>query len=274
MTLPSKRVNKQYNRCNPQKANGQNTVQRYEHIISRTEAVKLACFYLQERLHNGSRNDIIFKHAVHIFNVAKIAEHIAKQTLSSPHKLDPDTAYILGLLHDIGRIKDETKTKVPHGLEGFYFLIKAGLPELAPISLTHNFVCKQISAEDFPVYSKSQIREAEEHLSHIEYNDYDRLIQLADTFSRGDEILSIQERLNKTKKFYHTPLSFEPEIFSLRNYFNQKYNIDVENLVNNLFKGNPKEENISRPSIKKAAFSFRRPQVFCPFPMADVRTAT
>lgn len=241
---------------------GQNTSSTYENVISRTDAVKLAGFYLQERIHNGSKPDIIFKHAVHIFNVAKIAEFIAKQTLSSPHPLDPDTAYILGLIHDIGRIKDETKTKVPHGLEGFHFLIKSGLKELAPISLTHNFISKEIKQEDFPVYNPKQIREVQNHLSAIEYNDYDRLIQLADLFSRGDEILSIQERINKNKEFYHTALSFEPQIFSLRNHFNQKYNINIERLVDVLFEGYKRQKKGLSPYTQAPVFSFAQVQNF------------
>lgn len=239
----------------------------YQHILSRKEAVRLACFYLQARLRNGSKTNIIFTHAVHIFNVAKIAEHIARHTLSSPHALDPDTAYVLGLIHDIGRIKDETETKVPHGLEGFDFLMKSGLKNMAPISLTHNFVAKQINADDFPVYSPKQIHKASKLLSGIEYNDYDRLIQLADNFSRGREILSLQERINKNKEFYHTTLSFEKDIFSLRDYFNNKYNINVENLVNDLFK----DYNSNAKDIKIPVFSFSSPQTVKPLFVTDLR---
>ena len=82
-------------------------------VPSRKEAVKLANGYLQERIFNGSKPQIIFDHGVHIYNVAKIAEKIAEKTNGA---LNPNTAYVLGLLHDIGRIKDETVTKVPHSI--------------------------------------------------------------------------------------------------------------------------------------------------------------
>lgn len=238
------------------------TLSIYDNALSRKDAVRLACFYLQERLRNGSKTNVIFTHAVHIFNVARIAEHIARHTLSSPHALDPDTAYALGLIHNIGRIKDETKTKVPHGLEGFDFLIKSGLKNLAPISLTHNFVSKQINPADFPVYSKHQIHEASNILSDIEYNDYDRLIQLADNFSRGREILSLKERINKNREFYHSPVSFEKDIFSLRDYFNNKYNINVENLVNDLFKDYTGDTKDMSPAVKIPVFSLYTPKSF------------
>ena len=145
--------------------------------------------------------------------------------------------------------------------------MKSGLKNMAPISLTHNYFAKQINADDFPVYSPKQIHKASKLLSGIEYNDYDRLIQLADNFSRGREILSLQERINKNKEFYHTTLSFEKDIFSLRDYFNNKYNINVENLVNDLFK----DYNSNAKDIKIPVFSFSSPQTVKPLFVTDLR---
>ena len=205
----------------------------YIHKISRQEALKLATGYLQERIHNGSNIRIIYEHGVHIFNVAKIAEAIALHTHNS---LDSETAYTLGLLHDIGRVKDETVTKVPHGIEGFNYLNKIGYPSIAPICITHNFIDKDIKQSDFPTYSPELFAWTKEYLSHTEYSDYDRLIQLSDLFSRGKEIMSIRQRLDKNKSFYHIEnLSYEDKAFALRDYFDKKYNIDVEQIVADLF---------------------------------------
>ena len=205
----------------------------YIHQISRLEAIRLANGYLQERIHNGSNMRIIFEHGVHVFNVAKIAEAIAKETNGA---LDPETAYTIGLLHDIGRIKDETVTKVPHAIEGFNYLNKIGYPELAPICITHNFIDKDIKQSDYPTFSPELFEWTKEYLSHVNYSDYDRLIQLADLFSRGKEILSIRQRLDKNKSFYHIAnLSYEVKAFGLRDYFDEKYNIDVEQTVADLF---------------------------------------
>lgn len=205
----------------------------YIHQISRLQAIKLANGYLQERIHNGSNIRIIFEHGVHIFNVAKIAEAIAEKTSGC---IDPETAYTLGLLHDIGRIKDETVTKVPHPIEGFNYLNKIGYPELAPICITHNFIDKNIKHSDYPTFNQENFEWTKEYLSHINYSDYDRLIQLADLFSRGKEILSIRQRLDKNKSFYHIEnLSYEDKAFALRDYFDEKYGIDVEQIVADLF---------------------------------------
>lgn len=206
----------------------------YENKISRQDALRLACYYLQDRVRHGSHLRIIFEHAVHVFNVAKIAEKIAEH---SGGKLDPDTAYSLGLLHDIGRIKDETVTKVPHGVEGFNYLAEHGYPDLAPICLTHGFISKDIKQSDYPTYHPKLLKQVKDYLSDLDYNDYDRVIQLADLFSRGKEILSINQRLEKNKKFYHIEnLSYEQEAYDLRDYINNKYGINVEQMVQDLFK--------------------------------------
>ena len=200
---------------------------------SKLAALRIAGEYLQTRIHNGSNPKIIYDHGVHVFNVAKIAREIARHTQG---KLNPDIAYTLGLLHDVGRVKDETVTKVPHGIEGYIYLQKLGYASVSPICITHNFIDKNIHAEDYPTYSPKQFEQVKEFLSKIEYNDYDRLIQLGDLFSRGNEILSIRQRLDKNKQFYHIKnLSYEDKAFALRDYFDEKYNIDVEKIVADTF---------------------------------------
>ncbi|MBQ8482536.1 MAG: HD domain-containing protein [Alphaproteobacteria bacterium] len=228
----------------------------YENKISRQEALKLACYYLQERVRNGSHLKIIFEHAVHVFNVAKIAESIAK---NSDGRLNPDTAYCLGLLHDIGRIKDETVTKVPHGIEGFNYLAEHGYPDLAPICLTHGFISKDIQKSDYPTYRPKLFKRVKEYLSELEYNDYDRIVQLADLFSRGKQIMSIHDRLEKNKSFYHIKnLSYEKQAYDLRDYINGKYGIDTEQLVQNIFRQPvnvyPTAELQNRPKLQPFKF--------------------
>ena len=210
----------------------------YERKISRGKALELASYYLQERIHHGSNVKIIFEHAVHIFNVAKIAENIAKQTGG---ELDPDTAYVLGLLHDIGRIKDETVTKVPHGIEGYNYLKNNGYQAIAPICITHCFINKEFKLSDYPAYDAKLLCKVQRYLRTIEYNDYDRLIQLADLFSRGKEIMSIQQRLDRNKSFYHIEnMSYDKNAFALRDYMNHKYRINVEKIVADIFDLNTK----------------------------------
>lgn len=202
-------------------------------VPSRTEAVKMANGYLQQRISNGSNPQIIFDHGVHIYNVAKIAERIAERTNG---RLNPDIAYALGLLHDIGRIKDETVTKVPHGIEGYNYLKDTGHEDIAAICLTHGFIDKNIQRLDYPTFSDEQFYQTKTFLRSVKYNDYDRLIQIADLFSRGREIMSIQQRLDRNKSFYKiSKLSYENKAFRLRDYLDKKYGIDIEQIVADTF---------------------------------------
>lgn len=202
-------------------------------VPSRKKAVKLANGYLQERIFNGSKPQIIFDHGVHIYNVAKIAEKIAEKTNGA---LNPNTAYVLGLLHDIGRIKDETVTKVPHSIEGYNYLHQKGHGDIAAICLTHCFIDKNIQRPDYPTFSDEQFYQTKNFLRSIKYNDYDHLIQIADLFSRGREIMSIRQRLDRNKSFYKiSKLSYENKAFRLRDYLDKKYNIDIEQIVADTF---------------------------------------
>lgn len=56
----------------------------------------------------------------HSYNVAKAARSIASQCPD----LDGDIAYVLGLLHDIGRY--EGRVQMHHSVSGYDFLIKKG----------------------------------------------------------------------------------------------------------------------------------------------------
>ena len=94
------------------------------------------------------------------------------------------------------------------------------------------------------------MNKVKKYLNTIEYNDYDRIVQIADMFSRGKEILSIRERLDKNKAFYHTQnLSYENSVFELRDSLNKKFNIDIEKIVDNIFKPKERDNIIWLPKI-------------------------
>jgi putative nucleotidyltransferase with HDIG domain len=69
----------------------------------------------------------------HSYAVAQAAEKNARAT----QVLDPDFAYICGLLHDIGRQMGHTY--IAHVYDGYYYLKNLGYDKLAKICLTHSF---------------------------------------------------------------------------------------------------------------------------------------
>ena len=86
--------------------------------------------------------------------------------------LDPERAYIYGLLHDIGR--KFGISGLAHVYDGYHYLMELGYANAARIALTHSFNLKDI--RDY--IGKFDINESEQEeirafLAEIEYNDYD-----------------------------------------------------------------------------------------------------
>ena len=126
----------------------------------------------------------------HSLFVGKAAEAIANHH----PKLDSQTAFILGYLHDIGRRAGVTDMR--HALDGYYFLTEKGFDHTARICLTHNFPIKNINA----VAGKWDCSEQEldflnRYLSSVEFDEYDRLIQLCDAIALPSGFCLVEKRL-------------------------------------------------------------------------------
>jgi len=96
--------------------------------------------------------------------------------------LDPETATILGLLHDIGR--QEGVTGMRHIIDGYTFLMSLGYDAAARISLTHSFPAQNIHEAygnwDCLPTEKTLVAD---FLATHPYDDYDRLFQLCDALA-------------------------------------------------------------------------------------------
>jgi len=104
----------------------------------------------------------------------------AAAVLAAHHpQLDPLPAYVLGLLHDIGR--REGVTDMRHVLDGYIFLIRENYPDAAQICLTHSFPLPLTGAGSGRWdCSAEELQFIQNRLDEIEYSPYDRLIQLCD----------------------------------------------------------------------------------------------
>ena len=126
----------------------------------------------------------------HSFFVGKAAESIAQHH----PKLDTQTAFILGYLHDIGRRSGVADMR--HTLDGYHFLTEKGFDYAARICITHVFPLKHINS----VAGKWDCTEQEidfldEYLSKIEFDEYDRLIQLCDAIALPSGYCLVEKRL-------------------------------------------------------------------------------
>ena len=135
----------------------------------------------------------------HSENVAEAARLIAENC----NDLNPERAYILGLLHDIGRRFGVSY--LAHVYDGYHYLLDLGYDEAAKIALTHSFNLSKI--EDY--IGKFDISEEKQEeikglLSATELDDYDYLIQLCDALALPDRIVPLEERMMDVKSRYGT----------------------------------------------------------------------
>ena len=119
----------------------------------------------------------------------------AAQLIAQNHpRLDPDTAFILGYLHDIGRRVGVTGMR--HVLDGYHFLKEKGFDDAARICITHSFPIKEIdSVAGKWDCTNQELEFIKEYISHIEFDEYDRLIQLCDAIALPSGFCLIEKRL-------------------------------------------------------------------------------
>lgn len=109
----------------------------------------------------------------HSRNVGIAARNIAEKVPG----MDADKAYVLDLLHDIGR-RVGIVDIVTHVLEGYRYAMAQGWDKVARICLTHSYPLGASELGGGP-----QERAVTEALAPIEYDDYDRLIVLCDSLA-------------------------------------------------------------------------------------------
>lgn len=126
----------------------------------------------------------------HSRHVALAARLIAEQHPD----LDPDRAYVLGLLHDLGRRTGPNKDR--HILDGYDALMALGYPAAAQIALTHSFPQQRpdelIGAWDG---TPEEFQRMAERLLAVTYTEEDRLIQLCDMLALPEGLCIVEKRM-------------------------------------------------------------------------------
>ncbi len=126
----------------------------------------------------------------HSYHVAQAAELLAQRH----PQLDPEHAYLAGLLHDIGRY--EGVMDLRHIVLGYQLLQQSGYAALARVCLTHSFALQDIrSAGDNWDGTEAEFAFTERYLAGVEYDGYDRLIQLCDALALSNGFCLIEKRL-------------------------------------------------------------------------------
>lgn len=121
--------------------------------------------------------------------VALACERIARHH----PELDPEKAYIYGLLHDIGRYPGRTSER--HLLDGYRFCMERGWEKAAQICVSHAFMIQNI-ASSIGVFDMSGEDRAimAGLIEAFSYDDYDRLVQLCDSLALPEGFCLLEKR--------------------------------------------------------------------------------
>ena len=163
----------------------------------------------------------------HWGNHSRVAAHCARMIASRCPGMDGEKAYILGLLHDIGR-KFGVR-HLGHVSDGYSYMLSLGYDEAARICLTHSFnngrIEEYIGKHDV---SEEERRLIVDGLASVEMDDYDRLIQLCDSLAGAEGVLDMEARMGDVKARYGMyPQAKWDKNIQLKAYFEEKMGMDV-----------------------------------------------
>lgn len=164
----------------------------------------------------------------------RTAGFCARAIAEKCYDLNPEYAYVLGLLHDIGRREGVSDMK--HIIDGYRFMKSMGYDDSARICLTHSFPYKNINSYNGKnVCSEEETEFIQTFLENTEYDDYDRLIQLCDAISFPDGATFLEKRLVDVvmrRGFNDYTLQKWKAFFELKEYFDNKTQTDIYKILN------------------------------------------
>lgn len=160
-------------------------------------------------------------------NHSRIVAFCAEKIAQECGDLDSDKAYILGLLHDIGR-KFGVR-HMGHVSDGYSYMMSLGYDEAAKICLTHSFnnqtTDDYIGNFDTTKEELDMIRNA---LKSVSMDEYDRLIQLCDFIAGAEGVMDIEERMGDVRSRYGGyPQEKWDKNLEIKKHFEEKMGKDI-----------------------------------------------
>lgn len=145
----------------------------------------------------------------------------AAKVIASHAGLDQDKAYVLGLLHDIGRY--DGVRALYHVQAGYALMNHIGYSQVAQVCLSHSFPVKDIALfsgkNDCTPEETAGLQKA---LAQAEYTIYDELVQLCDSLCLPEGVCLMEVRLmDVVRRHGLNPRSLEKwnVFFSLKEKF-------------------------------------------------------
>jgi len=168
----------------------------------------------------------------HSINVGLAAQIIAEKCSN----LNPDKAYVLGLLHDVGRRYGISSRR--HGIDGYKFMLEKGWHEMGRICLTHSYPVpdfdKEIGKNDM---NKEESEFVRKYINEVIYDDYDRLLILCDSLADTQGFCMLEKRfVNTTRRYGTFPFTVERwnAVFEMKEYFEEQMNCSIYGILPNI----------------------------------------
>ena len=162
---------------------------------------------------------------------SRTAAHCAEKIAQRCDDLDAEKAYILGLLHDIGRRFGVRH--LGHVSDGYAYMKSLGYDEVARICLTHSFnngvLDEYVGKNDT---TREEFSLIQNRLEGLCFDEYDRLIQLCDALAGANGVLDIEARMEDVKQRYgFYPKAKWDRNLALKHHFEKKIGADIYAVV-------------------------------------------
>lgn len=161
--------------------------------------------------------------------VAAACQNIAERCAG----MDAGEAYVLGLLHDIGRYAGVSSER--HLIDGYRYCISRGWEKAAQVCISHAFMIQDIetSIGTFDVTGEDYAF-MRDFVARAEYDDYDRLVQLCDSLALPSGFCVLEKRfVDVTLRYGFHPATLDRwrRILDLKAYFEGKIGGPVYGLL-------------------------------------------
>lgn len=166
----------------------------------------------------------------------------AKLIAENCEGMDSEAAYIVGMLHDIGRRCGVTNMR--HSLDGYTYAVEKGYDFLGRICITHSFPTKNIK-EAFGKWdcSEEEYEFVVKYLDSVELDDYDKLIQLCDALALPEGFTLMEKRMIDVALRHGVHQYIVPKwksTFEIKDYFEKRMGKSIYSVlpgvVENTFK--------------------------------------
>ena len=164
-------------------------------------------------------------------NHSRVAAHCAEKIALGCEGMNPEKAYIVGLLHDIGRRVGIVDIPT-HVYEGYRYCLGKGWDEAARICMTHSYLRMQDEFSHEP--DSEQEKAIKAYIMNCQADEYDPLIQLCDSLAVDYGFVILEKRFVDVTRRYGIMEGYIKgwEIaFSIKEYFEKEMGCSIYDVL-------------------------------------------